>query len=40
MSKPGNNLMINTIPMPKLTTILNDFIVKTVNHLNKSNYLN
>lgn len=35
MNKQGSNLMINTIPMPKLTTMLNDFIVKTVNHLNK-----
>jgi hypothetical protein len=26
---------INTISQPKLTTMLNDFIVKTVNHLNK-----
>jgi hypothetical protein len=29
------NLTINTIPLPKLTTLLNEFIVKTVNHLNK-----
>ena len=35
-NKPtGTNLAVNTIPMPKLTTMLNDFIVKKVNHLNK-----
>lgn len=33
--KTTTNLTINTIPLPKLTTILNEFIVKTVNHLNK-----
>ena len=28
-------ITINTIELPKLTTIVNDFICKTVNHLNK-----
>lgn len=31
----GGNVVVNTIPVPKLTTMLNDFIVKTVNDLNK-----
>ena len=30
-----NKLTISTIPISKLTVILNDFIAKTVNHLNK-----
>jgi hypothetical protein len=30
-----NQSTINTITMPKLTSVLNDFIVKTSNHLNK-----
>lgn len=25
----------NTIPMPKLNTIVNDFVLKTINHMNK-----
>ena len=28
-------ITINTIELPKLTTVINDFICKTVNHLNK-----
>jgi len=30
-----SNLVVNPMPLPKLTTLLNDFIVKTTNHLNK-----
>lgn len=26
---------INTMPLPKITTLINDFICKTVTHLNK-----
>lgn len=35
MASQRGGLIVNTIPMPKLTTMINDFIVKTVNHLNK-----
>lgn len=28
-------LKVNTIPITKITTMLNDFIIKTTNHLNK-----
>jgi len=31
----GNNLIVNTIPMSKITVMLNEFIVKSINHLNK-----
>ena len=31
----GKNLIVNTIPLSKLTVILNEFIVNTVNHMNK-----
>jgi len=30
---PQNN--IKTMPLPKITTLINDFIIKTTNHLNK-----
>ena len=29
------NITVNTVPIPKLTALLNDFITKNVNHLNK-----
>jgi hypothetical protein len=32
-SNPQSN--INTMPLPKITTLINDFILKTTNHLNK-----
>jgi len=32
-SNQQNN--INTMPLPKITTLINDFILKTTNHLNK-----
>lgn len=31
----SNNLIVNTIPVPKMTALINDFIVNTTNHLNK-----
>ena len=35
MANPEKAITISTMPMPKLTAVLNDFIAKTVNHLNK-----
>lgn len=35
ISKPNQGLIVNTIPLPKLTTLLNLFVVNTTNHLNK-----
>jgi hypothetical protein len=31
----NTNLVVNPMPLTKLTSLLNDFIVKTTNHLNK-----
>lgn len=31
----NSTMMVNPMPLPKLATLLNDFIVKTTNHLNK-----
>ena len=35
MAQPDKSIAISPMPMPKLTAVLNDFIAKTVNHLNK-----
>ena len=35
MTDDVKGMTINTIDMPKLTTVINDFICQTANHLNK-----
>ena len=35
MTDDVKGMTINTIDMPKLTTVINDIICQTANHLNK-----